>query len=175
MSAGLILGIFVILIGTSIILKGFGIDFPFFKIIFGLLIVAFGIKVMMGGFGMKCHKYNRNNVIFSEMHFRGNDVHSRESNVIFGGGKYDLRDLKPLDKNIDVTIHTVFGGTEIILDKEIPFKIVANSAFGGVELPEGNTIAFGTNEYRSRNFNADSAHINIKVDVVFGGVEFKVY
>ena len=70
-----------------------------------------------------------------------------------------------------VKVSTVFGGTQIIIPRDKPVRIKADAVFAGAELPEGHTAVFGTTVYESDSWRADSASIDIKVDVVFGGVQ----
>jgi predicted membrane protein len=68
-------------------------------------------------------------------------------------------------------ISTVFGGCQIIIPREVPVRIKADAVFAGAELPDRNTAVFGSTEYQSDNWSADSVGIDIKVEVVFGGVQ----
>ena len=55
--------------------------------------------------------------------------------------------------------------------RDKPVRIQADAVFAGIELPDGNNAVFGTSIYESASWSPDTASIDIKVDVVFGGVQ----
>ena len=108
--------------------------------------------------------------IFSERTF--DDPESgKEYTVLFAKGVYDFTNVDLSKGSIHTKISTVFGGTQIIVPRDVPVKITADAVFAGAELPDGNTAVFGSSVYESESWTRDSASINIKVDVVFGGVQ----
>ncbi|HQK36589.1 MAG TPA: LiaF-related protein [Bacteroidales bacterium] len=177
MSAGLFWGILFILIGISIVIRVvFNVDFPLFKFLFAFLFIWIGIRIMLGTNVLSSHSEGEHNVIFGEKRWTGTEVGSGEYNIIFGKGVFDLRDMKPEGlEPLMVQVHTVFGGTEIKVSKDIPLRVEANAVFGGAEMPNGNNAAFGSVQYESPAFVKDSAHLFIKADVVFGGLQIKEY
>jgi predicted membrane protein len=91
--------------------------------------------------------------------------------VLFAKGVYDFTDVDLSKGSYRVKVSTVFGGTQIIIPRYKPVRIKASAVFAGAELPEGNTAVFGDTVYESDSWSPDSAYIDIKVDVVFGGVQ----
>lgn len=168
----MIIGIIIILVGLSMLFNGI----PFFRIAFGLLLLFWGVSVIVGGFGHRWHfwKHEPYNAVFSESTFTGNEK-SKEYNVVFGKGTFDLRDIYIDSTTKEIRIHTVFGGCEILINKSTPYRISANSAFAGAEMPNGNTTAMGAVTYESPSFKPDSAFLDIHADIVFGGLKIREY
>lgn len=170
MNTGVIIGIVVILLGLSILFKGF----PFFRIVFGCILVFWGISVIFGGFGKRIHWWNRdaNSTVFGETHSAYSDT-DKEHNVVFGKGTFDFTSARPTTGTKLIELHTVFGSSEIIMNKNVPYRVTANSAFGEAEMPNGNSAVFGTTTYRNDAFKKDSSFIDLRIDVVFGSVKIK--
>ena len=91
--------------------------------------------------------------------------------MIFGKDNFDFTDIDLSGGNVNVKIGTIFGASEIRIDRDMPVRIMADAVFSGAELPDGNTAVFGSSSYESESFNPDSNHLKIKLDVVFGGVQ----
>ena len=90
---------------------------------------------------------------------------------MFAKGVYDFTNVDLEKGSFYAKISTVFGGTQIIIPRDKPVRIKADAVFAGAELPDGNNAVFGTTIYESDSWRADTAYIDIKVDVVFGGVQ----
>ena len=43
----------------------------------------------------------------------------------------------------------------------------------GVKLPNGNTAAFGTTEYKTTAFDSSKPYLFLEIDAVFGGIEVR--
>jgi predicted membrane protein len=175
MGSALFWGLLLIIIGLSFIFRiVFNIDFPLFKIIIAFLFIFLGLRLLFGSFGVVNIKGGENDVIFGEKRF--NDFEDRkEYNVIFGKGVYDLRDVDLGEKGLKIKLSTIFGGTEVKLSKNIPVRIKVDAAFAGAELPNGNTAVFGNTAYESPGLDTSQPFLDLKIDVVFGGVEVRLY
>ena len=171
MGAGLFWGAFLLLLGIALIIKVvFQVDFPVFKVLVGIFLILLGIKVLFGRFLIPEHNFDPEDTIFNERVYE-NPESDKEYTVLFAKGVYDFTNVD-LDKgNFRVKVSTVFGGSQIIIPRHKPVRITADAVFAGAELPDGNTAVFGTTIYESDTWSPDSASINIKVDVVFGGVQ----
>jgi predicted membrane protein len=175
MGAGVFWGALLILIGLALILRFvFNVDFPIVKVLVAMFFIYLGIRILFGSFGMFKFETGPDDVIFSEKEFVRPE-HNKEYNIIFGKGNFDFRDVDISDGNVNVKIGTVFGASEIRIDRDMPVRIVADAVFAGAELPDGNTAVFGSSSYESPSYIADSNHLKIKLDVVFGGAEVKKY
>ncbi|MGM0446040.1 MAG: LiaF domain-containing protein [Bacillota bacterium] len=161
---GTLLGIILILIGLSALLRSFDINIPFGRIIIGILIIYVGIVILFGGSVINT---DENIVMFGESNIRVGDFIEDEYNVIFGRGVIDLRDvnLENLDNRIE--INTIFGSSEVLLDSSKPIRIDASSVFGQVRLPNGNSVSFGDLKYNNITDETNKT-IYLKSSVVFG-------
>jgi predicted membrane protein len=170
MGAAIFWGALLIVIGIALVIKVvFNIDFPIFKIIFAFFFIYLGIRILLGNYGFFHFKTGPNEVVFNERYYRS-PYESDEYNVIFGKGVFDFTDVDLSEGSKSYKISTVFGGSVIKVNTDMPVKIAADAVFAGAELPDGNTAVFGSSSYASDSYNADSANLFIKVDVVFGGV-----
>jgi predicted membrane protein len=169
MGNGLFWGVLLLLLGIALIIKVvFNVDFPIFKIIIGAFFIFLGLKVLFGRVLIPEGKVGPNEVIFNEREYRSPD-RGGEYNVVFGKGVYDFTKVDLSEGDFNVEINTVFGGSVVKIDDEMPVRIEADAVFAGAELPGGNTAVFGSTYYTSDNYNSDSSSLNIKLSVVFGG------
>ena len=162
-----------VLIGLALIIRFvFNVDFPLFKVLFALFFIYIGLRILFGGFGLFRLETGPNDVIFGEREFFQPEP-NKEYNVVFGKGTFDFTDVDLSQGNVNVKIGTVFGASEIRINRDMPVRIVTDAVFAGAQLPDGNTAVFGSSTYQSESFNPDSNHLKIKLDVVFGGAEVK--
>jgi predicted membrane protein len=175
MGSALFWGLLLIVLGLSLVFKiVFNVDFPLFRIFIAFLLIFLGIKFLVGSFGNININSNDNDVIFGEKNYRHFDEH-KEYNVIFGKATYDFRDIELQNETKKINISTVFGGTEIKLRKDMPVRIKVESAFGGANLPNGNSAVFGSTYYESPGLDTSKPYLSIKADIVFGGFDVRLY
>ena len=163
-------GALIILAGILLIIRNvFKIDLPVMGIIFPIFIITLGISLLIGFRGPESHGKN---ILFSDGDFE--TINSDEHySVVFGKGSYDLRNLKPIDKDINVDINCAFGSAELLINPANPMKIKVSSAFGGGHLPNGNTVAFGERVYTTPAYRDGSPCVKVKANVAFGGIEIR--
>ncbi|MEZ5070151.1 MAG: LiaF-related protein [Bacteroidales bacterium] len=165
------MGAFLLLLGVALIIKVvFNIDFPVFKVLIGIFLVLLGIKVLFGRFVLPHHDIDYEDTIFNERTYETPEP-GKEYTVLFGKGVYDFTNVDLSKGSYHAKISTVFGGSQVIIPRDAPVRIQADAVFAGAELPDGNTAVFGSTVYESENWSAGQPAINIKVDVVFGGVQ----
>jgi len=173
MGAGVFWGALLILIGLALIIRFvFNVDFPIVKVLVAIFFIYLGIRILFGSFGMFRFETGPDDVIFNEKEFYRPE-HNKEYNIVFGKGNFDFTDIDLSDGNVNVKIGTVFGASEIRIDRSMPVKIDADAVFSGAELPDGNTAVFGSSSYQTESYRPDSNHLRIKLDVVFAGVQVK--
>jgi len=175
MSAGIIGGIILILLGLSLVVKiVFNIDFPVFKLLLALFFIYFGLRIMLGGSFKLFHDVGDDqSIIFGERTITKLED-GREYNVIFGSARFDLREFSiPDSQKISVKVNTVFGGTQILLKSGLKFRLNATTAFGGTKAPDGNSSAFGDIKYDSDSLKGEKPVLEIESNTVFGGLEVK--
>ena len=114
--------------------------------------------------------FTQEETIFNERVYE-NPESGKEYTVLFVKGVYDFTNVNLDQGSFHAKVSTVFGGTQIIIPRDKPVRIKVDAVFAGAELPDGNNAVFGTTVYESDSWRADTAHIDIKVDVVFGGVQ----
>lgn len=171
MGAGLFWGLLLLILGISLIIKVvFNVDFPIFKILLGLAIIFIGVKILFGRVLIPEGKVGPTDTFFSERVFDMPED-NKEYTVVFGKGVYDFTNVNLGENDFDAEVSTVFGGAVIKIKEEMPVKIEADAVFAGAEMPDGNTAVFGSTRYVTPAYRSDSAALNIKVSVVFGGVE----
>lgn len=178
MGAGMFWGILLILLGVSLIFKVvFNFDIPFFRIIIAFLFFFIGLKILFGNWGVFKFEKGDNDILFCEATIHSEELNKKEYNIIFAKGVFDLRnlDLEQEKVNKRVKISTVFGGTIIKVNKDLPLQIEADAVFSGAKLPDGNTAAFGNSHYMSPTYNPNFPSLQLKIDVVFGGVDIQEY
>lgn len=167
-------GSFFVLLGLSMILKAFGVNFPFFRLAVACLIIFIGLKILLPGKfgGFTPPQQTGRETMFAESVLSGPDVKG-EYSVVFGSSKMDLTGIELKDETVKIKLDTVFAGSEIKIDTKKPVKITATAVFGGVSLPNGAAAAFGTGVYTSDTYKEGQPHIQIEVNAVFGGVEIR--
>lgn len=141
-----------------------------FKVLVGIFLVLLGIKVLFGRFVFPSSHFKPEETIFSERTY-DNPEAGKDYTVLFAKGVYDFTNVDLSQGSFHTKISTVFGGAQIIIPRDVPVRISADAVFAGAELPDGNTAVFGSSVYQSESWRPDTASINIKVDVVFGGVQ----
>ena len=166
-------GSLVILAGILLISRNvFKIDLPVMGIIIPIIIISIGVAMLTGTKG-SLHIRGGKDAVFSESRYEANNDDT-EYNVVFGKGMYDLRNIKPTDKDVRIEINTVFGGAEIIISPDIPLIITISSVFGGAKLPDGGSVAFGERTYKTPAYRDGTPCVRVKADVVFGGVDVRI-
>jgi len=175
MSTGIFWAIVFILIGLSLIVKiVFNIDFSIFRVLFAFFFIYLGIRLFIGrDFCMFHDNKDEGNVIFS--HRTISDVVSgKEYNVIFSGGKFDLSKFSvPDSQEVHIKLNTVFGGTQIFINPEVPVEINSETVFGGTKMPDGSTAAFGSLRYINDSAKTAKPRLFIDASTVFGGIQVK--
>lgn len=175
MSTSLFWGIILILVGLSLIIKiVFKVDFSIFRVIVAFFLIYFGIKLFIGkDFSLFTDKDRESEVIFSERTITKLE-NGKEYNVIFGGAKFDLREMTfPDSTPMHVKINTIFGGSQITILSNVPIHVNANTVFAGTKMPDGNTSAFGSFNFENDSAKTNRAKLILETNTVFGGLQIK--
>lgn len=162
-------GSLIILAGVLLIVKNvFHVEIPVMGIIFPIIIITLGISMLTGFKGQS----DSQRAIFSESNVTA-DSSNAEYSVVFGKGVYDLRGVKPTDKNVKIEINSVFSSAFVTVDPATPMRIKIESAFAGGNVVNGKVAAFGDNVYRSASFNENAPFVDVQAHVVFGSLEVR--
>ncbi len=172
MGMGLFIGVLIILFGLSIIINViFHTHIPIFKILFGLILIYIGLRFILGNwFSFPACHWNSGDAVFNHRTYQGLSGDKNEYNAVFGKAVVDLRGIELKEKITRIKVNAVFGGVEVILDKNTPVRIKADVAFGGVQMPENVAGAFGSANYQSKNFDENKNYLLIEAASVFGGM-----
>lgn len=164
--SGTLWGILLIIVGILVVLKTvFNLSIPVFRVAVGLGLVFIGLSILLGG----PYIHSRKGLILFDERTTVVTEDQDECNIIFSSGVVDLT-RAPLYKIRRYKVNTVFGSGTILIDDEIPVEVRANSAFGSVSLPDGNTLTFGDCIYRTGAFKDSSEALILEVSAVFGRV-----
>jgi predicted membrane protein len=168
--SGLFWGGILILLGVSVVLNAlFRVRIPFFRLFLAFLCFYIGVSVLVGPGSMR---RSSDTVVFESRKMSGL-VPGGKYDVVFGEGDFDFSgtELKERENRVEVT--TVFGGSEIWIDQDVPTRIEVSSAFGEARLPDRNSVVFGSRTYESPGYRSDTNHLLIKAAVVFGDLEIR--
>ncbi len=175
MAPGVFWGIILVIIGLSIIFRVI-FDINLFRVFIALLLILLGIKILVGNKWIFNMSTTKTDVVFSEKNYSGTPNDRTEYNVIFGKSVFDYRNIDFKDDNpIRLKINTIFGATEIKINKDSPVKIKVGAGFAGARMPNGNTVAFGSSQYISDTYDESSSYLFIDANIVFGGLEVISY
>lgn len=152
-------GVLIMLVGMSLILKGFNIRIPVVTIFVAIVIIMFGFKILVGGFSKhKTHGIKTNSMTGTTQEFTS----------VFSGGFYDFSNLDPKATDAEVTV--VFGSARVKLPRDIEFDIESNAVFGSVLLPDKSSAGIASSD-AILNPNA-KRRVRIEANSVFGRLEF---
>lgn len=173
MAPGFFAGILLILIGLSAI---FHILFNvnLFGILFSFFLIFAGIYMVTGRSWFFRNNKASHSAFFEERSIVLQPRDHEEFNVLFGRMIYDLRGIRFEDNEpIRIKINTVFGNTILLVSKDSPVKIKSDAVFAGASMPDGNSVAFGSIQYKTESFGAVLNHLIIDAPVVFGALQVK--
>lgn len=173
MGFGLLVGVLIVIFGLVIIINVvFHVNIPIFKILFGLFLIYLGLKIILGNwFPSPIVHRHPGDAVFKNRTYHGLPGNSDEYNAVFGKALIDLRGVELKEKITRIRVNAVFGGAEVILDKNMPVRIKADAVFGGVQLPENVAGGFGSASYQSKDFDESKNYLLIDASSVFGGIE----
>ena len=170
---GLIVGLLVVLLGVSIVLRAvFQIDVPLFRTALGLALVFFGVKLVFDAWSPSRVRAPETAALLEGRSFAptaATGPGDLKYSVTLGSGTVDLTRLSPEGPPRRVEVDTVFGQTVIRVDPAIPYEVDASAAFGEARLPNRDATFFGSAHYRS----GQAPHLMLKLNVVFGQAEIQ--
>lgn len=190
MCSSIVFGVVLLALGASFLLGAiFGVSIPVFRILIGLLFFYLGFQLITG-FPRKqgnWHCWSKSEstsgshstfmgsarVVLDEATLRAKAPYY-EYATVFGASQVDLSHIplavvKTLPTPLVFSINTVFGKTDVLLNKEIPLRVEAQSAFGNVRFPDATNVAFGTQLYQSNQ--QEQPLVIVRTNTVFGSTE----
>jgi len=174
MSGAIFWGSILLLIGLTMIVNViFKVDLPVARIVLAVVLIFIAVKLL---FGRHIRVFNHESKQCNEYYYTGDNKKHQEYNAVFSKGHVDLRTVQ-LESNepTHVLIHNVFGSTDVLMSKDVPFRITSNTAFASVNIPNGNEVVVGTANYQSDSLDTSKPYLDVKMDVVFGNVKVMFY
>ena len=164
LSSGIFWGFVVILFGVGILLKSvFHVNIPFFKILIGIIIIFFGISFIVDAMSQR-----KSEAIFRNYNFNFGTI-EKEYNIVFSKGVFDFTNFNFSNYNGEfIKINYAFSKSEIYLSHNFEYEIRADSVFGVVSLPNGESVSFGNIARLENAENSGLKRINLHVSSVFG-------
>ena len=176
MGGNLFWGLLLIIIGFTLIIKViFHIDIPVFKVFIAFFFIYIGVKLLLGNFSFGFNNPNKADTVFGEKQFIFSKDQPKEQNIVFGKATINFDSVSENQLPAKYHLSTVFGAGDILINRNIPIKINIDAAFAGVELPNGNTSAFGSSFYQTPAFDESKPYLFVKIDAVFSGIKLIIY
>lgn len=166
----LFLGLMLILMGSSLIIKiVFDIDLPLAKIFIAGILIYIGVRILIGHKGDIFRPvHTENTIIFSQGTVSAPED-GREYSVIFGQCDFDLASLPDtLQHPCRIRINTIFGSSKLLNYRHLPLRIVSDAAFANVVLPDGRKTVFGSSVFQSDTFDLQKPYVELEINTVFG-------
>lgn len=163
MCNSLILGWFLIILGSSIVINiVFGINIPVIKIFFASLLIYLGVRILLPGqFKSRCEfKYKK----FKYENLSNQDTYD----VSFSSSTIDLSNLKDLTAEKSVLVRTSFANAIVILPSNIPVHVKADISFGNINMPDKKM----SSEYVNM-FGNEKPLLNVIIDCNFSSVSVR--
>ena len=151
--SGLFWGIFLMAAGLIVLLKlVFNLQVSVGKLIFGMFVLLIGVSLLTNSFQWGNFKFNSaNTTVFAGS---SDEIVVKDSNddysVVFGSVTYDASQLQP---GQSVKIRCAFGSCKVLLPKGNVY-VTATSAFGSIHLPGGKSVTFSSDTYGTDGTNA---------------------
>lgn len=142
-----------------------------FKLIVPFIIVMIGVSLLVKGFiigenNKKVEVKNKSDLKEIYATFSGEKINCAHEkfdgsnlNAIFGGIELDLSEAI-IDRDIEINAMAVFGGIDILVPEDVNVKVVSTSIFGGVS-------------DKVKNSKTSKVTIYVNATCIFGGVEIK--
>lgn len=178
MQRSVLIPVLVIFFGVLLLLKNvFNWNISIFKIFVGVAVIAIGISLLTGGFswfrsgfgGYSGHSSfsggtpagQAENVSFGERHFSVSQ--SGKFTYAFSSGSIDLTQLSE-DGQYRIELDAVFSGVNVYVKPGMSVAVQGSSAFGKVQLPNGNATFFGEISQGS------TSGVTLVANAVFGSI-----
>jgi len=159
-SSKIVIGLLVLCVGIYVLIRYcFNVNMPFilytpiFRMIIGMIIIFLGIYILIGVYYVGDHipKYKKK-------YYR----------ILFESSSIDLTDIE-IDRNLNITVDSIFSDTVLLIDQNVQVHIRASSAFGSITLPTGDSVTLGEMNFVMGNsdkilyLNANSAFAQIRI------------
>ncbi len=164
-----ILGVFVVLVGVSILLQVFfGFRLPIVRTALAILFLFIGARMLLSAWSPSRLSGDHTSMM-SESLFRPEQATGGKLkyDILFSKGTVDLTQLPPLEHDLTVEVNTVFSSALVRVGPSVPYEVEGSAAFGAVQLPTGEQAGFGP-VYRNAPTGASGPRLRLKLNAVFG-------
>jgi hypothetical protein len=166
-TSNFIWGSLLIVIGVSLLLKAFfGISLPIMRVAIGVFLLYLGLTFLVP---TKTIGHETKAIIFNKKYIHADLFEDHAYSVIFGEGTIDLSEL---DKPTHVQIKSSYSSTTVILDPNIPTKVIIDSMFSNVSLPDETITSFGHYSYKNMDKTVQPLLV-VRVKALFSKVIVK--
>lgn len=133
-SSKIVLGLLLTCAGIYILIRYcFNVNMPFilytpiFRMISSIIIIFLGVYILIGAYyvGDNLPKYKK-----------------KYYKAFFKSSSINLSNIE-IERNINITVDSIFSDTVIYINQNIQAHIKASSAFGSISLPTGDSVSFG--------------------------------
>lgn len=103
------------------------------------------------------------------------ELNGRTTVSVFGGTRIDFTAAPFEVGETAINVVSVFGGTDILIPKDVAVRVTGASIFGGVKV-RGRGLSngiFGVNSYETPGYAQATRRLHIDATSIFGGVKIK--
>jgi predicted membrane protein len=164
-----VLGLILLCIGVSIVFELlFGISLPILRVLLAVVLLVIGVRLIQQTRGHRVLGAPTGEAWLADRQFvpEGALDHDARYDISFGRGVVDLTRVAEPATDVTVSVHTLFGSSEIRLDPTIAYDVEGHAALGEVRMPDKSRTAMGGLSYRGRADHPPRLHL--RVDAVFG-------
>lgn len=182
MQRSVLIPVLIIIFGLLLLLKNlFNWNISIFRIFVGVAIVVIGISLLTGGWNWFKSGFGNNaqsntyyegapasqseTVSFGQRHYTA--TQSGKFSYIFANGSIDLTNL-PEEQVHRIELDSVFSNVNVYVKPGMSVAVQGSSAFGRIQLPNGNAVFFGDISQSS------TSGITLVASAVFGSVNIVV-
>jgi predicted membrane protein len=177
MNWSVLLGIFVVLVGVSILLQAvFHIHVPVFRTGFALFLIFVGVRMLIHLWGPAPAKsFAEVESVMQETVFRPESTAggALKYDAVFSKTVVDLTRLPRLESDLTVEINTVFGLTVVNVDPAFNYEVEGSAMFGSVQLPDGQQVSFGGVRRELPAGRQEGPRLRLKLSTVFGACQLQ--
>jgi len=164
LTSGFFWAIVLIIFGVLILVKNFfNLNIPIGRIFLGVFVILVGIMIITNS-GSKSENSKK-------WVFWGEDRYHYDN--LFCKMNINLTDLSALEENKKIEINTIFAQSKVLINPNIPMIFEVSSAFAAANLPDGNIITFGKNNFKTEAFDEKKPYYIVETNVVFGQIIIK--
>jgi predicted membrane protein len=177
MNGSVLLGVFVVLVGVSILLQAvFHIHIPVFRTGFALFLIFLGARMLVHIWLPAPVKSSaETESVMQEAVFRPESTTggALKYDAVFSKAVVDLTHLPRLESDLTVEINTIFGFTVVKVDPTFTYEVEGSAMFGSVQLPDGQQVSFGGVRRELPASRQEGPRLRLKLATVFGACQLQ--